>query len=294
MKCRFDLVVVIGCGKIAEDVLSYVNKERLAYGYRLQFVEHEHRELSRLKTLCGQTNIPYEQIAENANLTRWLAALTCPTLIISAGNYYIFPKTIVEKRNLEIINFHNALLPKLPGRNAPTWAIYLGESVTGPTWHYVTAGIDAGAVIAQGQIPISEDVKAYELTRAIMERAFELFRAFYRDLLAEHIAGTPQSGGEAPRKIYYSYELPSDGRCSLDMPPDELYRLLRAVDYGKSGIFPPMKLTLPGGKEVRIQRYGKQQRAVCGLDEVFSLDPERRAVYLRIDDRYELKIKYQL
>lgn len=293
MSCRFDSVIVIGCGKIAEDVLQYVNMKRSSYHYEVQFIEHEHRDLSRLKRLCNETGIKYTQIQGKSEMTKFLMKFRQPALIISAGNYYIFPKAVVEQNNFEIINFHNALLPKLPGRNAPTWAIYLNEAFSGSTWHYVTPGIDAGAIIAQKRTPILEDVKAYELTQKIMTLAFDLFRGFYETLLMGHIEGTPQLESAVPRKIYYSHELPNAGMCTAAMPASEIYRLLRAVDYGKNEIFPPTKLMLPNEKTVEIQRYKKQLVSACSDGQNIFWDESRECFYFLLDSVYELKVKYK-
>lgn len=293
MKCRFDLVVVIGCGKIAEDVLLYVNLKKKDYHYDVQFIEHEHREFSRLKGITEEKKIEYAQIPDKQEMTQFLLKNHKRTLIISAGNYYIFPKSVVEQNNLEIINFHNALLPKLPGRNAPTWAIYLKEAFTGPTWHYVTAGIDAGAIIAQKHTPVLENIKAYELTQTIMTLAFDLFQDFYESLLTEHIDGTPQAKSTLPRKIYYSYELPHEGMCSFDTPASEIYCLLRAVDYGKNAIFPPIKLVLPDTKVVEIRRYKKQLLTFCDCRQKLFWDKSKQCIYFFLDEAYELKVNYK-
>ena len=67
--------------------------------------------------------------------------------------------------------------------------------------------------------------------------------------------------------------------------PEELYRLLRSVDYGKSDIFPPLQ-TLVDGKCAEVLRYRK-------------IAPEKRKdeenmLYLSLADGDLLKIKYRL
>ena len=74
-----------------------------------------------------------------------------------------FQKKIVSSENIVIINFHNALLPELPGRNAPSWSIYEGKDYTGITWHYVTEGVDEGDIIVQKKCDVTADIRAYEL-----------------------------------------------------------------------------------------------------------------------------------
>lgn len=292
MKTRFSKVVVIGFGKIAGDVVSHVGRLSPKYGYKLKFIEHEVNEFSRLQDLCSKQGIPYNQITDKNMITRQLLSISEPALVISAGNYYIFPRAVTEKNNLEIINFHNALLPKLPGRNVSTWAIYLGEQYSGPTWHYVNAKIDAGEIIAQKKIVLSEDIKAYELTRDIMNVAYEIFCDFFEILLERHIDGISQSKDTALRKIYYASEIPGNGVCSLDMPAVEIYRLLRAMDYGKSSIFPPVRMKLEN-REVQIHRYVKKPLEYCSEHQKIILNPNEQSIYLWLDDIHEVKIKYK-
>jgi phosphoribosylglycinamide formyltransferase-1 len=46
------------------------------------------------------------------------------------------------------------LLPKYPGLEAWKQALAADETITGCTVHYVDAGVDSGAIIAQREVPI--------------------------------------------------------------------------------------------------------------------------------------------
>lgn len=255
---------MIGCGKIAGDVLRYVAERGKPYGYETEFVEHTSAPLANLKSLCQKVGAAYERIPERARLTEKFLALEENALIVSAGNYYLFPARVLRKENLEVINFHSALLPKYPGRNAQSWAIFARETRTGATWHYVTASVDSGAILAQRKTAITEDTKAWELTRDIMAAARQSIETFFEPLLLKHLEGTPQPKAEEERKIYYSWEMPGNGVCSWRDPAEYVYRLLRAVDYGRSGIFPPVRISLADGTEAVIKGYKKIASASSG------------------------------
>lgn len=294
MKSRFDEVFVIGFGKTAGDVLAYVARRQSQFGYRATFIEHELTPMSRFRTMCRELGAAYEQIPEKNRVTERFEGLRSPALIISAGNYYLFPRTVLEKENLEIINFHNALLPKFPGRNAQSWAIWEGEKRSGATWHYVTAEVDSGAVLAQSETPLTEDIRAYELTRDIMEKATEAFESFYEQLLIRHIEGRPQPKAAGPRRIYYSRELPGGGVCAAGDPPETIYRMLRAMDYGKNGIFPPVRLRLDDGREAAVLRYKKTEpeRLKDGPERL--LDSGEKRLYLKLDGGHELALRLDI
>ncbi len=294
MHSRFRTVIVIGYGKTAGDVLRYVLERQELFGYRALCIEHEFHGLSKLRALCEEAGADFKQITDKRELTKILLAIEEPTLVVSAGNNYLFPKAVVEKDALEIINFHSALLPKFPGRNAPSWVIYEGESVTGATWHYVTAGVDSGAIIAQRETPVTEDIRAYELTRDIMVQASVAFQEFYEEQLVQRIKGRPQPGATANRKLYYSWELPGGGVCSVNDPAEDIYRLLRAMDYGRSGIFPPARIRLADGREAEVVRYSKAEAKFLKDGQRAAVDEEEERIYLAMGGGYELTIKFRL
>ena len=203
-------------------------------------------------------------------------------MIVSASNNFLFPAALVERNNITIINFHNALLPDYPGRNAPSWVIYQGEERTGITWHYVTAGVDEGSIIIQKSCEIGSDTKAYELTRRLMDLACEGFYECFDAVLRENAQARPQEMAPG-RRMYRSTEIPGDGFLNLEEEPEKAYRLLRSVDYGKSGIFPPLQTEVAGAR-AEILRYWK-------------IAPEKRKeeadmLYLPLADGNLLKIKY--
>ena len=172
---KFEKIIIIGYGRVTGQVLEHVCDRKSDYGYSVEYIEHEPHPFSTLKKACQARGVPYFSIPEKGKLGRRLEAVEEETLILSASNNFLFPASVVEKPNVAIVNFHNALLPRFPGRNAPSWAIYEGEGKTGITWHYVTAGVDEGGVILQKSCGIGPDVKAYELTERLMALAYEGF-----------------------------------------------------------------------------------------------------------------------
>ena len=284
MNTTFHKVIVIGYGKVTGEVLQYVCDQKKEYGYEIQFIEHEVHSLSITEKICAENEIPFYRITDKKELADYLDKIAERTLIISASNNFLFPASLVEKKHITIINFHNALLPEYPGRNAPTWVIYMGEKKTGITWHYVTAGVDEGSIIIQKRCEIGDDTKAYELTEHLMDLASEAFRESFADVMAESVNARPQ-GFDPKRKMYRSYEVPANGFFELTDSPENIYRLLRSVDYGKNDIFPSMH-TMIDGKEAEILRYRK-------------ITPDKRKeekgfLYLQLDDGNLLKMKFIL
>lgn len=255
MNTTYCKVIVIGYGKVTGEVLQYVCDRKREYGYQVMFVEHEVHPLSITEKICAENAVLFMRITDKKELASFFDRITERTLIISASNNFLFHASLVEKDHITVINFHNALLPGYPGRNAPTWVIYMGEKETGITWHYVTAGVDEGNIIIQKHCAIGEDTKAYELTEQLMDLAGEAFRESFADVMAQRVDAKPQ-GFDPERRMYRSFEVPSDGFFELIDSPEDIYRLLRSVDYGKNSIFPPMR-TMIDGREAEILRYRK-------------------------------------
>lgn len=285
--CKFDNLIVIGCGKIAVTAIKYIASLKETYGFNLCFIQHEMQELTAVRKVCEESGITFLSLPEKEDVTQELLKYDAPTLIISAGNYYLFPKALLEKSNITAINFHNALLPKYPGRNAPSWAIYYDEKESGATWHQVTESVDSGGIILQKACEITPDMKAYELTAKIMELAQEGLEEFLEDLLENGIAAKAHAV-EPNRKMYYSKDIPANGQVKITDEAAHIYRTLRATDYGKMGPFPPVQMELSDGKCVEIIRYKKKAN-----DSVKEEDAANHYLAVPLDDKNMLVLKYK-
>lgn len=75
-----------------------------------------------------------------------------PDLVVSAGFMRIVSPFFLSR--FKMINTHPALLPAFPGAHPVRDAIAAGVSVTGASVHWVDAGVDTGAVIAQAHVDV--------------------------------------------------------------------------------------------------------------------------------------------
>ena len=83
---------------------------------------------------------------------------------------------------LPCINFHPALLPKNRGANPYFWSIYLNQSISGLTAHFMNEKFDRGDIILQEAITIAENEtgaslkdKTTRLARAMVVEVLDLF-----------------------------------------------------------------------------------------------------------------------
>ena len=91
--------------------------------------------------------------AFEAELTKALEA-SGAEIIALAGFMRILTAGFVERWSGRLINIHPSLLPKYPGLKTHERAIAAGDKEAGASVHWVTEGVDEGAVIDQARVPI--------------------------------------------------------------------------------------------------------------------------------------------
>lgn len=80
-----------------------------------------------------------------------------PDLIVTAAYGQILPKDLLDVPRLGCINVHASLLPKYRGGAPIHQAVIDGERETGVTIMYMVEKLDAGDIISQTSIPITDE-----------------------------------------------------------------------------------------------------------------------------------------
>ena len=195
----------------------------------------------------------YRPVFERDAITNYFLGIIEPTLVVSAFNNYIFPTRVLENSSLNVINFHNSLLPRHRGRNAATWSIFECDPVTGITWHQVKARVDTGDIITERQISIGADTTAMDLSLQSLEVAARAFREILPLLLSGSYSVQPVSRTEGA-SYHRATEVPNGGWLDLEWSLDQIYAFLRALDYGKFKVLPNPRLKILDG-EFTITAY---------------------------------------
>jgi methionyl-tRNA formyltransferase len=121
------------------------------------------------------TASPLQRAGEELSLAVWspptvnsaqaqshLASLSPELLVVCDYGEILRPETLATAR-LGGINLHGSLLPKYRGAAPVQWAILRGEAETGNSVIHMTAGLDAGPLLAQQRTPIDPDEDAAQL-----------------------------------------------------------------------------------------------------------------------------------
>lgn len=114
---------------------------------------------------CGhyKQKFPAEEQARLAHDLKELGV----DLICLAGFMRLVGAPLLEHFPDRIINIHPSLLPHYPGLAAWEQAIADGATESGCTVHYVDAGMDTGAIIAQRKVPVLPEDTAKSLHEKI-------------------------------------------------------------------------------------------------------------------------------
>lgn len=159
------IIDCIESGEISNAQISLVVADRECFG------------LQRAKN----SNIPCKLIPRGKTFSSELQKVLPENtdLIILAGFLSILNKEFCETFSGKIINIHPSLLPKFGGKGM--WGHHVheavleaGEKKSGATVHYVTSGIDEGAIILQKSFDISLDETLITLAAKIHEIEFEI------------------------------------------------------------------------------------------------------------------------
>lgn len=131
------------------------------------------RELPAQFIAPGKFRTKLDEEAERAYVAALQAAQV--DLIVLAGFMRVLKGDFLRAFEGRIVNVHPSLLPSFPGLEAWKQALDQGVKVTGCTVHFVDAGVDSGAIIAQQTVPVLDDDTAATLHARIHAAEHELY-----------------------------------------------------------------------------------------------------------------------
>ena len=144
---------------------------------------------------------------------------------------HIVPETILKILNFNVVNLHNSYLPWNRGADPNLWSL-VEDVPRGVTLHYMEAGLDKGAIIAQRIVPILPGETLKTSYNALDSAAQSQFRQVFQWYpYWQGMKKCPLGKG--------SYHSVQDGVFlhqaidSYDMPVDEFRRRVRQVDESR-------------------------------------------------------------
>jgi phosphoribosylglycinamide formyltransferase-1 len=96
-------------------------------------------------------------------------------LVCLAGYMRLVGASLLEAFPCRILNVHPSLLPAFPGLDAQRRALDHGVRVSGATVHIVTAEPDAGPIILQAPVPVTDDDTVETLSARILAEEHRIY-----------------------------------------------------------------------------------------------------------------------
>jgi len=100
-------------------------------------------------------------------------------LICLGGFMRLFTAAFARAWYGRMLNIHPSLLPSFPGLDPHGQALRAGVKLSGATVHFVIPETDAGPIVMQGAVPVSDD----DTPETLSERILELEHRIYPEAL---------------------------------------------------------------------------------------------------------------
>lgn len=187
-----------------------------------------------VKLLAQKNNIPTftpeKLTAEDVQNIKNLA----PDIILSVYYRSLISDEILKLAPLGAFNMHGSLLPKYRGRAPINWVLVKGEKETGATLHYMVAKADAGDIVGQKVVAISNEDTALTLTQKVTAAACEIIKEVYPLIETKNLKPRKQ---DMSISTYFGRRTPADGLIDWNQNAQTIYNLIRAVTKPFPGAF---------------------------------------------------------
>jgi len=173
-------------------------------------------------------NIPVyqpEKIRNREDLDQILALQ--PDLIVTAAFGQILPKELLDAPKLGCINVHASLLPELRGGAPIHYAILEGKKKTGITIMYMAEKLDAGDILTQASVEITEEDNVGTLHDKLSAIGSELLSETLPKLIAGELKGIPQDDEKA---TFASNIKREQERIDWSASGEEIYNKIRGLN----------------------------------------------------------------
>jgi phosphoribosylglycinamide formyltransferase 1 len=100
-----------------------------------------------------------------------------PDFVVCAGFMRVLTETFVARYDGRMINIHPSLLPNFRGLHTHARAIESGVAFAGCTVHWVSAGVDEGAIIGQAIVPLMPGDTPDDLAARVLVQEHRLYPA---------------------------------------------------------------------------------------------------------------------
>ncbi len=151
--------------------------------------------------------------------------------LFSIANYMVLPAEALDLPLKYTINYHDAPLPKYAGVHATSWAIMNQERYHAVSWHLAGEMVDAGDILKQFPVEISEKETAFSLNVKCYDAAIKMFHELIDELAHGKEILVRQNLEE--RTYFPLYKRPAAaGVISFESDARQIDAQVRALGFG--------------------------------------------------------------
>jgi UDP-4-amino-4-deoxy-L-arabinose formyltransferase/UDP-glucuronic acid dehydrogenase (UDP-4-keto-hexauronic acid decarboxylating) len=185
--------------------------------------------------LAAQHAIPV-YAPEDANHPIWIDKIRSlqPDMIFSFYYRHMLCQKILDCAQQGAFNLHGSLLPAYRGRAPINWVLVNGETETGVTLHQMTSKPDAGDIVAQEKLAITDEDTVNTLHQRMLILSEQMLSDTLPVLIRNEIHFTPQDSVKAS---YFGRRTPADGVIDWHKDARSIFNLIRAVTDPYPGAF---------------------------------------------------------
>jgi methionyl-tRNA formyltransferase len=151
-------------------------------------------------------------------------------IILNIHSLFVINKEVVSAPRIGCFNMHPGPLPRYAGLNAPSWAIYRGETSHGVTIHKMEPGIDTGPVVYQELFDIDDADTGFTLSAKCIRGGMGLILRLLETVSTDP-AAIPFTPQDLTKREYFGREVPYEGRLIWSLPAREIVNFVRACDF---------------------------------------------------------------
>jgi methionyl-tRNA formyltransferase len=182
-------------------------------------------------SLAKRLEVPVlpSDLVRDASTADWLEREEVDVLL-NVHSLFRIHSAVVAAPRIGSFNLHPGPLPEYSGLNAPSWAIYNGETSHAVTLHWMDAEIDTGPIVYSSSFEITDRDTGLSVSATAAREGLPLVARLLDDASGDP-AWIPTTPQDLTRRRYYGREVPDDGRIRWSHSARQLVDFVRACDY---------------------------------------------------------------
>jgi methionyl-tRNA formyltransferase len=151
-------------------------------------------------------------------------------LLLNVHSLYIAHADVVRAPALGSFNLHPGPLPRYAGLNAPSWAIFNGETSHGVTVHSMDPEIDTGAIAYQSLFDLHERDTGLAVSTRCVRLGLPLVLQLV-EVASSSRQSIPAIAQDLELRTYYGAGAPNEGNVRWSWTGADIERFIRASDF---------------------------------------------------------------